>query len=169
MIENRVDFRHGEKQPKLNGDQCSKANPKGGAQALPFGAGERLIDSLFRPVAFRQGAASIVLASGQLIGEIFEKRKAVIYLAYVGKETHRHHLMETACPSRWRDATMTEWIEETLHPDFRFKMKVDRVLFEGRSENQHVAVVDNGRSVGRSISMGCCKPRSGTNSSIMRC
>jgi len=38
---------------------------------------------------------------------------------------------------------MTEWIEETLHPDFRFKMKVDRMLFEGRSENQHVAVVEN--------------------------
>ncbi|MGH1483225.1 MAG: polyamine aminopropyltransferase [Geminicoccales bacterium] len=38
---------------------------------------------------------------------------------------------------------MTEWIEETLHEDFRFKMKVDRILFEGRSENQHVAVVEN--------------------------
>ena len=38
---------------------------------------------------------------------------------------------------------MTDWIEETLHPDFRFKMKVDRVLFEGRSENQHVAIVEN--------------------------
>ncbi|MDH3658642.1 MAG: polyamine aminopropyltransferase [Alphaproteobacteria bacterium] len=38
---------------------------------------------------------------------------------------------------------MTEWIEETLHADFRFKMKVERVLFEGRSENQHVAVVEN--------------------------
>ena len=45
---------------------------------------------------------------------------------------------------------MTEWIEETLHPDFRFKMKVDRVLFEGRSENQHVAVVDNG-TFGRTL------------------
>lgn len=38
---------------------------------------------------------------------------------------------------------MTEWIEETLHPDFRFKMKADRVLFEGHSENQHVVIVDN--------------------------
>lgn len=38
---------------------------------------------------------------------------------------------------------MAEWIEETLHPDFRFKMKVERVLFEGRSDNQHVAVVEN--------------------------
>lgn len=45
---------------------------------------------------------------------------------------------------------MTEWIEETLHDDFRFKMKVDRVLFEGRSENQHVAVVENG-TFGRAL------------------
>jgi spermidine synthase len=45
---------------------------------------------------------------------------------------------------------MTDWIEETLHPDFRFKMKVDAVLFEGRSENQHVAVVDNG-TFGRTL------------------
>ncbi|MGI9451823.1 MAG: polyamine aminopropyltransferase [Geminicoccaceae bacterium] len=45
---------------------------------------------------------------------------------------------------------MTEWIEETLHDDFRFKMKVDRVLFEGRSENQHVAVVENG-TFGRTL------------------
>ncbi len=45
---------------------------------------------------------------------------------------------------------MTEWIEETLHDDFRFKMKVDRVLFEGHSENQHVAVIDNG-TFGRTL------------------
>ncbi|MEM8948060.1 MAG: polyamine aminopropyltransferase [Pseudomonadota bacterium] len=45
---------------------------------------------------------------------------------------------------------MNEWIEETLHPHFRFKMKVDRVLFEGRSENQHVAVVENG-TFGRTL------------------
>lgn len=45
---------------------------------------------------------------------------------------------------------MTEWIEETLHKNFRFKMKVDRVLFEGRSENQHVAVVENG-TFGRAL------------------
>ncbi len=45
---------------------------------------------------------------------------------------------------------MTDWIEETLHADFRFKMKVDRVLFEGRSENQHVAVVENG-TFGRTL------------------
>ena len=45
---------------------------------------------------------------------------------------------------------MTEWIEETLHADFRFKMKVDRVLYEGRSENQHVAVVENG-TFGRTL------------------
>lgn len=45
---------------------------------------------------------------------------------------------------------MTDWIEETLHPDFRFKMKVERVLFEGRSENQHVAVVENG-TFGRTL------------------
>jgi len=45
---------------------------------------------------------------------------------------------------------MTDWIEETLHPDFRFKMKVDRILFEGRSENQHVAIVDN-QTFGRTL------------------
>lgn len=45
---------------------------------------------------------------------------------------------------------MTEWIEETLHDDFRFKLKVDRVLFEGRSENQHVAVIEN-RTFGRTL------------------
>ena len=45
---------------------------------------------------------------------------------------------------------MTEWIEETLHDDFRFKMKVDKVLFDGRSENQHVAVVENG-TFGRTL------------------
>ncbi len=45
---------------------------------------------------------------------------------------------------------MTEWIEETLHDDFRFKMKVDNVLFEGRSENQHVAVIENG-TFGRTL------------------
>jgi len=45
---------------------------------------------------------------------------------------------------------MIEWIEETLHPDFRFKMKVEKVLFEGRSENQHVAVVDN-KTFGRTL------------------
>jgi spermidine synthase len=45
---------------------------------------------------------------------------------------------------------MTEWIEETLHQNFRFKMKVERVLFEGRSENQHVAVIENG-TFGRAL------------------
>ena len=45
---------------------------------------------------------------------------------------------------------MSDWIEETLHADFRFKMKVDRMLFEGRSENQHVAVVENG-TFGRTL------------------
>ena len=45
---------------------------------------------------------------------------------------------------------MNDWIEETLHPDFRFKMKVDRVLFEGCSENQHVAVVEN-NTFGRTL------------------
>ncbi|MEZ5932942.1 MAG: polyamine aminopropyltransferase [Alphaproteobacteria bacterium] len=45
---------------------------------------------------------------------------------------------------------MTDWIEETLHANFRFKMKVDRVLFEGRSDNQHVAVIENG-TFGRTL------------------
>ncbi|MEM9441087.1 MAG: polyamine aminopropyltransferase [Pseudomonadota bacterium] len=45
---------------------------------------------------------------------------------------------------------MSDWIEETLHPDFRFKMKVEEMLFEGRSENQHVAVVNN-KTFGRTL------------------
>jgi spermidine synthase len=45
---------------------------------------------------------------------------------------------------------MTAWIEETLHANFRLKMKVERVLFEGRSENQHVTVIEN-RVFGRTL------------------
>ncbi|NJO38800.1 MAG: polyamine aminopropyltransferase [Rhizobiales bacterium] len=45
---------------------------------------------------------------------------------------------------------MTDWIEETLHANFRLKVKVERVLFEGRSENQHVTVIEN-RIFGRTL------------------
>jgi spermidine synthase len=45
---------------------------------------------------------------------------------------------------------MTDWIEETLHRDFRFKLKADRVLYDGRSDNQHVQVIENG-TFGRAL------------------
>ena len=37
-----------------------------------------------------------------------------------------------------------DWIEETLHEHFRFRLKVDRVLYEQRSEHHHLAIVENG-------------------------
>lgn len=36
-----------------------------------------------------------------------------------------------------------DWIEETLHDDFRFALKVERVLYERRSDHHHLAIVDN--------------------------
>ncbi|HEX6143404.1 MAG TPA: polyamine aminopropyltransferase [Geminicoccaceae bacterium] len=36
------------------------------------------------------------------------------------------------------------WIEETLHEDFRFSLRVERVLYEQRSEHHHLAIVENG-------------------------
>lgn len=38
---------------------------------------------------------------------------------------------------------MSEWFEEMLHPDFRMKLKVGRILYEGRSENHHLLVFEN--------------------------
>jgi spermidine synthase len=37
-----------------------------------------------------------------------------------------------------------DWIEETLHADFRFALKVGRVLYEQRSDHHHLAIVENG-------------------------
>jgi spermidine synthase len=37
-----------------------------------------------------------------------------------------------------------DWIDETLHDDFRFGLKVERVLYERRSDHHHLAIVENG-------------------------
>ena len=37
-----------------------------------------------------------------------------------------------------------DWIEETLHADFRFALKVERILFEQRSDHHRLAIVENG-------------------------
>jgi spermidine synthase len=38
---------------------------------------------------------------------------------------------------------MQRWIDETLHEDFRFSMKADRVLHETHTEYQHLVIFDN--------------------------
>ncbi len=38
---------------------------------------------------------------------------------------------------------MTRWIDETLHPHFRCSMIADRVLYENRTEHQHLIIFDN--------------------------
>jgi spermidine synthase len=38
---------------------------------------------------------------------------------------------------------MTRWVEETLHPHFRCAIKADRVLYENRTEHQHLIIFDN--------------------------
>lgn len=36
-----------------------------------------------------------------------------------------------------------DWIEETLHRGFRTRLKVERVLFDSRTEHQHLVIFDN--------------------------
>ncbi len=38
---------------------------------------------------------------------------------------------------------MTRWVDETLHPHFRCSMIADRVLYENRTEHQHLIIFDN--------------------------
>ncbi|MGH6945493.1 MAG: polyamine aminopropyltransferase [Geminicoccaceae bacterium] len=38
---------------------------------------------------------------------------------------------------------MTDWVEETLYPDFRLKLRVERVLYEGRSDSHHLQIIEN--------------------------
>ena len=38
---------------------------------------------------------------------------------------------------------MTRWVEETLHPHFRCSLMADRVLYENRTEHQHLVIFDN--------------------------
>jgi spermidine synthase len=38
---------------------------------------------------------------------------------------------------------MTRWIDETLHENFRFSLKADRVLYESQTEHQHLVIFEN--------------------------
>jgi spermidine synthase len=38
---------------------------------------------------------------------------------------------------------MTRWVDETLHPHFRCSMIADRVLYENRTDYQHLIIFDN--------------------------
>lgn len=38
---------------------------------------------------------------------------------------------------------MTRWVEETLHPHWRCALMADRVLYENRTEHQHLIIFDN--------------------------
>ncbi len=38
---------------------------------------------------------------------------------------------------------MTRWIDETLHPHFRCSLKADRVLYENKTEHQHLVIFEN--------------------------
>jgi spermidine synthase len=38
---------------------------------------------------------------------------------------------------------MTRWIDETLHPHFRCSLQADRVLYENRTDHQHLIIFDN--------------------------
>ncbi len=38
---------------------------------------------------------------------------------------------------------MQRWIDETLHEDFRFSMKVEKVLHETQTEHQHLIIFEN--------------------------
>jgi len=39
---------------------------------------------------------------------------------------------------------LTHWIDETLHPDFRFRLKADAVLHEAHTTYQHLVIFENG-------------------------
>jgi spermidine synthase len=38
---------------------------------------------------------------------------------------------------------MTRWVDETLHPHFRCSLLADRVLYENRTDHQHLIIFDN--------------------------
>lgn len=39
---------------------------------------------------------------------------------------------------------MERWVEETLHRDFRIRLRADRVLFDSETEHQHLIIFENG-------------------------
>jgi len=48
-----------------------------------------------------------------------------------------------ACAASQQEKTiMTRWIDETLHPHFRCLLKADRVLYENKTEHQHLVIFE---------------------------
>ena len=50
---------------------------------------------------------------------------------------------------------MDRWIDETLYPQWGQRLKVDRVLFEDRTEHQHLVIFENG-TLGRVMMLDGC-------------
>lgn len=38
---------------------------------------------------------------------------------------------------------MQDWVEETLYPGFRVRLKADRILFDSQTEHQHLVIFEN--------------------------
>ena len=38
---------------------------------------------------------------------------------------------------------MSEWFEETLHDDMRQRLKMDRVLYDSKTEHQRIVLFEN--------------------------
>ena len=36
-----------------------------------------------------------------------------------------------------------DWFEETLHPGFRSRLGIDRIIHETKTEHQHLIIFDN--------------------------
>ena len=47
---------------------------------------------------------------------------------------------------------MSGWIEESLHRDFHIKLKADRVIYESRTEHQHLVLFEN-QTFGRALAL----------------
>ncbi len=47
---------------------------------------------------------------------------------------------------------MSDWVEETLHDDLHIKLKIDRVLFDSKTEHQHLVIFEN-ETFGRAMAL----------------
>lgn len=47
---------------------------------------------------------------------------------------------------------MSGWVEETLHEDLHVKLKIDRVLFDSKTEHQHLVIFEN-ETFGRAMAL----------------
>jgi len=47
---------------------------------------------------------------------------------------------------------LTGWVEESLHEDFQIKLKADRVIYESRTEHQHLILFEN-QTFGRALAL----------------